>query len=164
MTAIGAQGDDAAGQPAVEGMGVLLAQLGARSSKRFAERVAGLGLTAADAAVLRLVAFAPGLSQREIADRLGLQPSRLVSLVDALEARGLVERARSSSDRRLYELRLAGGGMAVYGELARAIAAHDADLCGRLDAAERAQLATLLTRLAADAGLASGPELRYRLP
>ena len=149
---------------AAQGMGVLLAQLGARSSKRFAERVAQLGLTAADAAVLRLVAYAPGLSQREIADRLGLQPSRLVSLVDSLEARGLVERARSTTDRRLYELRLAGGGMAVYGDLARAIGDHDDDLCGRLDAAERAHLAALLQRLAADAGLASGPELRYRLP
>jgi DNA-binding MarR family transcriptional regulator len=145
------------------GLAVLLAQLSASSSRRFAARVAEIGLGTADAAVLRLVAYAPGLSQREIADRLGLQPSRLVALVDALEAQGLVERARSHADRRNYELRLAPGGMAVYERLARVLAEHDDDLCGRLGPDERAVLVGLLRRVAADAGLASGPELSYRL-
>lgn len=167
MTATRGAGNDAASErppEGVDGLGVLLAQLGARSSRRFAERVAALGLRAADAAVLRLVAFSPGLSQREIADRLGLQPSRLVALVDTLEARGLLERVRGRDDRRHYELRLAPGGMAIYGELAQVITAHDAESCGDLGPEERAQLVALLSRLAADAGLASGLELRYRLP
>jgi DNA-binding MarR family transcriptional regulator len=151
------------GGTSVSGLGVLLAQLGASSSRRFAARVAELGLGTADAAVLRLVAYAPGLSQREVADRLGLQPSRLVALVDALEGRGLVERARSHADRRLYELRLAPGGMAVYERLARVIAEHDDDMGGRLSPEDRAVLVGLLQRVAADAGLASGPELSYRL-
>lgn len=160
----GRPGDAAPADATSVGLGVLLAHLGAQSSRRFADHVAALGLRAADAAVLRLLAFAPGLSQREIADRLGLQPSRLVALADSLEARHLVERTRGHTDRRHYELRLTPGGMALYGELAKAIATHDDECGGGLRPDERAQLVTLLSRLAADAGLACGPELHSRLP
>src|SRR6476646_7784052 len=88
----------------------LLSQLGALASARFAERTRDLGLTPSQAGVLRLLGRSPGLSQRSLADRLGAVPSRVVPLIDSLEARGLVERVRSSTDRRNYELRLTAAG------------------------------------------------------
>src|SRR6476620_7287491 len=84
----------------------LLSQLGAQVSSRFAERAREIGLTPSDAGVLRLLGRTPGLSQRSLADRLVAVPSRVVPLIDSLQARGLVERVRSSTDRRNYELRL----------------------------------------------------------
>ena len=149
--------------PAAPVVAMLLAQLGAHASRRLTERVGELSLSPADAAVLRLVAFAPGLSQRAVADRLGLQASRLVALVDALEARGLVERTRSSVDRRVHELRLAPGGRSLYGRLADLLAAHEAELTASLTPDEHALLVALLGRLTSAAGLTSAPSAAYRL-
>ncbi|HWD63006.1 MAG TPA: MarR family transcriptional regulator, partial [Humibacter sp.] len=87
-------------------IGFLLSQLGAHASRRFDERVAELGLTAQQAGVVRILGRQPGVSQRDLADRLGLVQSRMVALIDGLEHDGLVARVRSASDRRSYELTL----------------------------------------------------------
>lgn len=44
------------------------------------------------------------ISQRELAGRLGYDPSNITALADALEARGLVERRTDPSDRRVRTL------------------------------------------------------------
>jgi DNA-binding MarR family transcriptional regulator len=43
-------------------------------------------------------------SQRELAARLGYDPSNITALADALEARGLIERRTGPSDRRVRTL------------------------------------------------------------
>lgn len=149
-----------AGGPPV--VAALLAQLGAHAARRFSDQVAALDLGRDDAAILRLLAYAPGLSQREVADRLGLQPSRVVALTDALEASGLVRRNRSAQDRRLYELRLTDEGRARYGRLAQVLAAHEHDLTAPLTGDERTTLVLLLARLAAAAGLPQDATDTYR--
>ena len=54
------------------------------------------------------------ISQREVAGRLGYDPSNITALADALEARGLVERRTDPSDRRVRTLvRTAEGERAV---------------------------------------------------
>jgi DNA-binding MarR family transcriptional regulator len=126
----------------------LLSQLGALASARFAERTRELGLTPSDAGVLRLLGRTPGLSQRSLADRLGAVPSRVVPLIDSLEARGLVARVRSSTDRRNYELRLTAEGMLVLGELRGIAERHEAELLAPLTSEQSAQLGSLLARLA----------------
>jgi DNA-binding MarR family transcriptional regulator len=126
----------------------LLSQLGALASARFAERTRELGLTPSDAGVLRLLGRTPGLSQRSLADRLGAVPSRVVPLIDSLEARGLVARARSSTDRRNYELRLTDEGTKVLGKLRGIAERHEAELLAPLTGEQSAQLGSLLARLA----------------
>lgn len=126
----------------------LLAQLGARASSRFAERTREIGLSPSDAGVLRLLGRNPGLSQRAIADRLGAVPSRVVSLIDSLQARGLVERERSRTDRRNYELRLTDEGAQVLRQLREIAEAHEAELLAPLTGEQRAQLESLLAQLA----------------
>lgn len=126
----------------------LLSQLGALASARFAERTRELGLTPSDAGVLRLLGRTPGLSQRSLADRLGAVPSRVVPLIDSLETRGLVARARSSTDRRNYELRLTAEGTKVLGQLRRIAEQHEAELLAPLTSEQAAQLVGLLAKLA----------------
>jgi DNA-binding MarR family transcriptional regulator len=122
----------------------LLSQLGALASARFAERTGALHLTPGQAGVLRLLGRQPGLNQRVLADRLGAVPSRVVALIDSLE-----ERARSTSDRRSYELRLTEQGARTLGRLRRIAEEHEAQLLEPLTDDEAAQLRELLTRLAA---------------
>ncbi|QLE75423.1 MarR family transcriptional regulator [Streptomyces rectiverticillatus] len=47
-----------------------------------------------------MIATRPGLSRRALAADLGVVPSRVVTLVDHLDGKGLVERRRSTEDRR----------------------------------------------------------------
>jgi DNA-binding MarR family transcriptional regulator len=138
------------------GNAFLLAQLGARGAARFAERIAALDLTAPQAGLLRLIATEPGQSQQALARQLGTPPSRLVPLVDSLEARGLIERRRNTEDRRLYALYLTGGGQRLMAQLAQVGAAHEDAICAPLDSAERQQLQGLLRRLAEHQGLRPG--------
>jgi DNA-binding MarR family transcriptional regulator len=126
----------------------LLSQLGALASARFAERTRDVGLTPSDAGVLRLVGRTPGLSQRSLADRLGAVPSRVVPLIDSLEARGLVARVRSKSDRRNYELRLTAEGRKMLVALRGIAEQHEAELLAPLTSEQSAQLGNLLARLA----------------
>ena len=70
----------------------LLAQIGAHAAAKFAERLGPLGLTPAHVGSLRVIAASAGSSQQEIAEQLGMFPSRLVALVDELQDRCLVER------------------------------------------------------------------------
>jgi DNA-binding MarR family transcriptional regulator len=146
--------------PARTGSAFLLAQIGAHAAGRFAER---LGLGPADVGLLRLIAGEPGRSQQSLATALGVVPSRVVALVDGLERKGLVERRRSTADRRNYELHLTGEAMQVMARMREVGSAHEQDMLSGLDAAERAQLAVLLGKVAAQQGLTPGVHPGYRL-
>ena len=69
-----------------------------------------LGVTARQATLLWLIRGTPGLSLRELADLERISPPALSGHVDRLERAGLVERLRSSSDRRRVGLRLTPAG------------------------------------------------------
>lgn len=125
----------------------LLAQIGAHVSERFAERCRELELTPSEAAVLRLVGRTPGLSQRSLADRVGTVPSRMVTLIDGLEERGLVARARSSIDRRNYELHLTAHGQALLAALRQVAEAHESEILDGLTPEQTDHLAAALETL-----------------
>src|SRR5437763_1161406 len=95
------------------GSAFLLAAVGAHAAARFAERVSHLNLTPPQVGVLGLIAATPGQSQQAVAQLLGMPPSRLVGLVDALADRGLVERQRNRTDRRLHALHITDAGTAM---------------------------------------------------
>jgi DNA-binding MarR family transcriptional regulator len=148
--------------PPRPGNAFLLAQLGAYAAGRFAERIAALDLTPAQAGLLRLIAWDPGQSQQAVAGQLGTPPSRLVLIVDGLEERGLVERRRNPDDRRHHALHLTDAGAQFMRQLAEVGAAHENDICSGLDTKERTQLHGLLDRLAAGQGLTPGVHPGYR--
>ena len=144
------------------GAAFLLAQLGAHAAGRYAGRVAELELDPAQTGVLHLIAREPGRSQQALADRLGVAPSRVVGLVDGLEARGLLERRRSATDRRTYELHLTGQGQDLLQRLRQVATAHEADVTTALTADERQALVELLRKVADQQGLTPGVHPGYR--
>jgi DNA-binding MarR family transcriptional regulator len=140
----------------------LLAQVGAHAAMRFGERISRLHLTPPDAGVLRMLGASGGLSQQELSRRLGIHPSRLVGILDALEERRLVERRPHADDRRQYALNLTEKGQAMLSEIGRIGREHIESLCASLSAAERDQLGELLQKIAAEQGLAPGVHPGYR--
>jgi len=139
--------------PASSRVAFLLSQVGSHASAGFDELVRALGLSPADAGVLRMLGRQPGMSQRALADRLGSPPSRMVAVIDRLEARGLVTRTRSASDRRNYELSLTAAGSDTLAQLRRIAERHDSDLLAALSPSQSAALADILATLADAHGL-----------
>jgi DNA-binding MarR family transcriptional regulator len=134
----------------------LLAQIGAHAAARFAERLRELDLVPPHAGILRAVAANSGMSQQALAALLGMVPSRLVTWLDELEARGLLVRRDHADDRRLYALHLTDAGMRMLGEIGRVAVAHGDSLCASLPATEREQLTRLLLRIAEEQRLTTG--------
>jgi DNA-binding MarR family transcriptional regulator len=142
----------------------LLAQVGAHAASLFASRLRELELAPAHAGILRVVAAGSGVSQQALASRLGMFPSRLVALIDELEALGLVERRDNADDRRVYALHLTEKGAKAMADIGRVARAHDDAICAALSEKERASLRSLLTRIADDQGLAAGVHPGFARP
>jgi DNA-binding MarR family transcriptional regulator len=143
------------------GAAFLLAQVGAHAAGRFAERVGHLGLTPPDVGLLRMIAGQPGRSQRSLATDLGVVPSRVVTLIDNLDHKGLVERRRSTEDRRHHALHLSAEGHRVLDEVRQLASAHEDDICAALDRDQRAQLTALLELVVGQQGLTPGVHPGY---
>jgi DNA-binding MarR family transcriptional regulator len=134
----------------------LLAQVGAHAAAKFAERLGPLGLTPAHLGSLRVIAASAGSSQQEVAERLGMFPSRLVALVDELQDRGLVERRENARDRRTYMLQVTPQGTQLLQSIGRVAREHQDALLAALITEERDLLASLLLRVADQQGLRRG--------
>jgi DNA-binding MarR family transcriptional regulator len=134
----------------------LLAQIGGHAASRFASRLRELDLFPAHAGILRIIAAGSGISQQELSSRLGMVPSRLVALINELEALGLLERRNNASDRRVYALYVTDKGVKALTEIGRIARAHDDATCAALSEKERASLSSLLTRIADEQGLTPG--------
>ena len=145
-----------------DGLAFLLSQVGSHASARFAARLEPLGLKPPHAGILRVIEQADGLSQQALGEKLGMFPSRLVTVLDELEERGLVERRDSPTDRRSYALYLTGPGRDALEQIGRVGREHQDSLCAALDESERAQLAAFLTRIAAEQGLTPGVHPGFR--
>jgi DNA-binding MarR family transcriptional regulator len=139
-----------------------LAQLGAYATGLFARRMNELDLSPAQAGLLRMLAAAPGRSQKELADDLGMPPSRFVPFADELDEKGLIERRKNPADRRLHALYLTDAGRRMLGEVAKAGLAHEQQICQGLSDDEHDQLLALLQRIAGHQGLTTGVHPGYR--
>ena len=64
------------------------------------------GMTRAQWGILKQVFFNPGLTQKELADLLEVEPITAARLVDRLEKAELVERRADAQDRRIWRLHL----------------------------------------------------------
>jgi DNA-binding MarR family transcriptional regulator len=138
------------------GAAFLLSQLGYRSSRRWKARLAPLDLDPRHVLVLRRLAGGEGRSQQALGEALQIPPSRMVALVDDLEQRGLLTRRLSPSDRRVRTLHLTQEGRRLLSRVMEISLEHERELCRGLQSAEREQLIMLLSRVAAEQGLAEG--------
>lgn len=134
-------------------VGFLLAQLGAHATAAFADNLRPLGITPAEAGVIRVIGRTPGLTQRQLADRLGALPSRVVALIDSLERKGLAARTRSASDRRAQQLGLTPAGRAMLANLRGAAEAQESAITDGLTPQQRDDLYQLLATVGRLRGL-----------
>ncbi len=84
-----------------ESVGTLIA-LAAKSQERLAEMEMKkqLGLTPAQWKIILVLNLMDGLTQKEIAEKINIDGSTLVPVIDRMEQSGLVERRADSKDRR----------------------------------------------------------------
>jgi DNA-binding MarR family transcriptional regulator len=107
-----------------------------------------LGLEPRQAGILRAVDADPHLSQLQLSARLAVQPSRMVVLLDELEATGYIERQVSPADRRVRTVQLTKAGRLILSRLKVIGLEHEREVCQPLTSAERARLLALLGELA----------------
>ena len=81
-----------------------------RLARELRKETEQLGVTARQTTLLWLVKRSPGLSLAELAAEEGISPPAMSGHVDRLERAGLLERERSSDDRRRVGLRLTEDG------------------------------------------------------
>jgi DNA-binding MarR family transcriptional regulator len=84
-----------------------------RLARELRKETEQLGITARQATLLWLVKRSPGLSLAELAAEEGISPPALSGHIDRLERAGLIERVRSTEDRRRVGLRLTDEGARV---------------------------------------------------
>jgi DNA-binding MarR family transcriptional regulator len=92
----------------------------------------------------------PAQTQARLAEAVGRDKTRLIPILDALEARGLVTRAPDPADRRNKTVALTAPGRALRTAVAGAIGVAEEELLGPLDTAERRAFRRLLGRLYED--------------
>ncbi|MFE2286984.1 MarR family winged helix-turn-helix transcriptional regulator [Streptomyces sp. NPDC059443] len=103
-------------------LGLLLAWHGSVTQTRMKKALSAAGLTPRHAMTLMHLADGP-VGQRALAERLDVDPSVLVGILNDLEGDGLAERRRDPADRRRHNVAITDAGAVV---LARTNAALDA--------------------------------------
>ena len=117
-----------------------------RLARELRKETEQLGITARQATLLWLVKRSPGLSLAELAAEEGISPPALSGNVDRLERVGLIERVRSSEDRRRVGLALTDEGEKL---LRRIRARRTTWLAGRLTELDQAELDALAAAMPA---------------
>lgn len=99
--------DKRAKGPPREAFALELGRVSRRWRARLDERLRAIGLTQARwTTLLQLSRGGASLTQRELAERVGIEGPTLVRLLDALEAQGLIKRCAVQGDRRAKHVRL----------------------------------------------------------
>jgi DNA-binding MarR family transcriptional regulator len=137
--------------------GFLLSKLGLYAKATFGQAMIDSGLRPPHYAVLVFLRTNANQPQTALAQMLRIDRSDVVSLIDALESRGLVQRGRDAGDRRRYALALTPEGEALVERLAEVAAETEARLFAPLDPDEKDRLLEYLSRLAAFHGIIGVP-------
>ena len=83
------------------------------------KRARAHGMTRAQWGILIWLERQPGLSQKELAEILEVEPITVARLVDRLEVRGMAERRPDPKDRRIWRLHLGSDAYPMLGEIDR---------------------------------------------
>ncbi|MEV6215146.1 MarR family transcriptional regulator [Nocardia sp. NPDC051833] len=134
----------------------LVGQLGFHTAYRFADLLAPLDIKPRHFGMLKLLGQHDGRTQQELGEALDIHRNVMVTLVDDLEARGLVERRRHPTDRRAHAVYLLPAAHALLARAEAVVESLDTELLAPLAPAERAAFLDLLQRTAAGNGLRPG--------
>lgn len=126
-------------------------------SHAFAAKLAGQGVTAAEWVVLRTLFDGDGLTPSTVAGRLGMTRGAISKLADRLEAKALVTRSFSESDRRSQLLALSREGRVLVPQLAGLADRNDAEFFDHLPTEDRATLVRIMKSIVAHRRLKAVP-------
>jgi DNA-binding MarR family transcriptional regulator len=116
----------------------------------------GIGVEPRTYAVLVALATEDSQSQRQLSARLGIHRNAMVTVIDALEADGLVKRMPRPDDRRAFAITLTDQARSLLPDLDKAGRVLEDTVTAPLSAVERNTLRELLQRTAGGAGLIPG--------
>ncbi len=136
-----------------ESVGYLLTRVRSAMSNMVTQRtLAELGITSQQASVLFMVASGKCVLAAELAREYGIDASAVTRLVDRLEKRGLLERVRSSEDRRAVRLALTPEGEKLAMRMPPIFTGVTDNLTTGFTAEEIGFLKSMLRRMLANSG------------
>src|SRR5487761_1152378 len=122
------------GELAPHGLGYLLGIAHRARRRAWEAELADLGLTAPQAALLRLIAARPGSGVRRLARELGTDPMNTQRISETLIAAGLCQPRRDPGDARRRPLHPTGRGRELADVIARRAAGSEQQLAAALGA------------------------------
>jgi DNA-binding MarR family transcriptional regulator len=148
--------------PPFRSVAFMLSSLGYTISRRFHEVLRPLELEPGEFALLRSVSANEGEAQNALAERLHISPSWMVTIVDELEKRGLLERRPHARDRRVRNLHLTAAGKKLLKRAEKQAEQFDRQVAEQFDEAELRRLLDLLDRVAEGLELQPGAHAALR--
>ena len=128
-------------------LGFLLHDVARHLRKRFEQRAKHLGLTRSQWQTLAYLANYEGIHQGGLAEILEFEPITLVHILDKLEDRGLIERRRHPTDRRVWQLYMCESAKPIVAEMRIIGEATRAEALQNISAPERDLLLSTLTAM-----------------
>jgi MarR family transcriptional regulator for hemolysin len=128
------------------------------------KRARAHGMTRAQWGILIWLDRQPGISQKELAELLEVEPITVARLVDRLEARGMVERRPDPRDRRIWRLHLSRPAHQALLEINTQRAEMSAMVTAGIDAPQQTIMIEALARMKATLTRDSHPTRRLNEP
>lgn len=143
--------DRLARSPLAEEVTFLIARVTSVSNAKANAALADLGLKVRSYSVLNLAASDLQPTQRELAQMLSLDPSQIVSLVDDLEANGLILREQDPRDRRQKVISATPDGIKLLKEARKRTQQAQAESLAPLSPEEQVVFREMMVRLSFNA-------------
>lgn len=135
--------------PVTDRFGYLLKHARERLSTLSAHALEPLGVSGRELAVMSVLVQGRPPSQLEAAQRLSIDRTTMVALLDELEAKGLVERRTDTADRRRNIVGLTANGRQTLADGVRATDEAERAFLAPLSLADRSRLREMLRALVA---------------
>lgn len=137
-------------------LGYLFKRAGKRMEELNAEALAPFGLDARELGVLLVLASYEPASQQQVAQRLGVDRTTMVAVVDTLEDKGLVSRHPHAEDRRRNVVGLTDAGQDTLRQATQASDDAERALLAPLSPEERQRLRGALAQVLAQRASSGG--------
>jgi DNA-binding MarR family transcriptional regulator len=138
----------AGGNPSPQGLWYCNWKIQMEARRLLDEALEPLGLRSREFWLL-VIAGVGNISQHEMAELCGLDPSSLVAILDGMERRGLLHRQRNPQDRRVQWVRRTEEGERLYARALPRAQHAEAQQLAALPAADQRQLVAAMQKLIA---------------
>ncbi|MBO9490041.1 MarR family transcriptional regulator [Endozoicomonas sp. G2_1] len=107
-----------------------------------------VGVTGPQLLVMQNIGREPGIMVRQIAENINLSPATVTSILDRLEAKGLVQRIRSTEDKRRVGVFLSEQGQTMLQDAPLPFQEHFTNRFAQLKDWEQSQMVATMQRIA----------------